>query len=346
MVVLASLSMSSTLAQDIYEIDNQFYSTKEIGKSVDIGQRKTLLIRSAESLRGHITLNAGDHKDITVSFRKQARAATRSLATDYIDLISVVTKAPPDMIVLFLKAPNPAPWNSETETGLVEIDVFLPRDFVVELEAIYFSVTAEGGLKSLLVSNSLGSFDIDGITEELTLATKNQRITLNHISGKINVSTTNAPLKAKNIVSPSDAAVFKNEGGEINIEGFVGQLNCRNKFGRIKITDFELYGDGNFIRSTSGPIEVALIAANEAQLVINNRYEDISISFPDTLSAYFSLSVDEDGSIEAEGFEFKTDLVETDRLNLIAGDGTVEIVSSIRGKGRIFVTGIKGDDRK
>lgn len=341
---LALLLTSSAPAQDIFEIENQFYSTKEISKSIEFGQRRTLLIRSAESLRGSISLKAGDHKDITISYRKQARAVSRSQATDYIDLISVVTKAPPDMIVLFLKAPNPSPWNSETETGQVEIDIFLPHDFTVEIEATYFSVSSEGGLKALLDANSFGSFDIDGITEELILGTKNQRITLNNISGKINVSTTNARLRASRIVSPADAAVFRNEGGEIDIDGFVGQLNSRNKFGSITITDFQLFGDGNIIRSTSGRVEVALIGANEGQLVINNRYSDIHLSFPDTLSVYLSLSVDEEGTIEVEGFEFKTDLVETDRLNLIAGDGVIEIVSSIRGKGDIFVNGFKGAD--
>jgi hypothetical protein len=227
---------------------------------------------------------------------------------------------------------------------MVEVEISLPHDFIVELEATYFSVDAEGGLRALLVPNSLGSFDIDGITEELTLGTKNQRITLDNISGKINVSTTNASVRATNIVSLSDPAVFRNESGDIEIKGLVGQVNVRNKFGRIMITDFELHGDGNFIRSTSGPVEVVLLGADNGQLVINNNYEDIRLTIPETLSAYLSLSVGEDGSIEAEGFEFTTDLVEQDRLNLITGTGTVEIVSSIRGKGEIVVTGTKGDD--
>ena len=344
LLVLIFSGISSSQAQDIHEVENQFYSTKAINKSADFSKQRTLLIRSAESLRGKIFLQASDRKDISFSYRKQARAANRSVATDFIDLISVAVKTTPDMVVLSLKAPNPAPWNSETETGLIEMRISLPNDFAVELEATYFSLVSEGDLRAIAVPNSLGSFDIDGITEELTLATKNQRVTLNNISGRINVATTNAPLKATNIISPSGPAAFRNEGGEIDIEGIIGQVNARNKFGRISITSFELVGDANFIRSVSGPVEVALISANEGQLVINNRYEDISISIPDTLSVYMSLSVDENGTIEATGFPFKTDLVEQDRLNLISGEGTVEIVSSIRGKGSIFVTGIEGDD--
>lgn len=331
-------------AQDISEIEKGYYGTRKIDMAVvKLEQKTTLQIRAAEGLRGNITLIGRDINNIGISYTKQARAANRSIAIDYIDLISVNSKELPDRIVLSLKAPNPAPWNSVTEAGLINMTITLPKNFTVILEGTYFSVRTEGQLKSLIAQNSLGSFEVEGITEALTISTKNQRITLDDITGRINVSTSNAPIRASHLLSPNEAAVFNNEGGTIDIEGFEGQLNARNKFGKIAITDFQLYGDANFIRSSSGPVEVTLSGANEGQLVINNRYEDINLTIPDSLSAYLSLSVDEDGEIEVVGLPFTADLIEQDRLNLISGTGTVEIVSSIRGKGNIYVTGIKGD---
>lgn len=331
-------------AQDIFEVEKGYYATRKIDMAVvRLDQRKRLQIRAAEGLRGNITLIGEERSSVSITYSKQARAANRSMAIDYIDLISVSAKELPDRVVLSLKAPNPPPWNSETEAGLIDMNIILPSDFTVDLEATYFSVQTEGRLESLSSTNSLGSFEIEGITGSLTLSTKNQRITLDSITGKINVSTTNATIRASNIFSSSDPAVFTNEGGAIDIEGFAGQLNARNKFGRVAITDFSLYGDANFVRCTSGPVEIKLSGANEGQLVINNRYEDINLTVPDTLAAYFSLSVDEDGKIEVVGLPFTADLIEQDRLNLISGNGTVEIVSSIRGKGNIYVTGIKGD---
>lgn len=99
---------------------------------------------------------------------------------------------------------------------------------------------------------------------------------------------------------------------------------------------FEPAGNSNYIlRSSSGP--TILDGLNEAQLVISNQYEDIEITVPDTISAYMSLKVDEDGMIEATHFQFRTDLAERNRLNLHSGgDGKGEISGTAQGKGNIF----------
>jgi hypothetical protein len=81
----------------------------------------------------------------------------------------------------------------------------------------------------------------------------------------------------------------------------------------------------------------------EGQLVVSNRNEDIDITVPDSLSAFLSLAVDDNGVIEATGFRFTTDLLEANRLNLITGDGTVTISSTIRGEGNIYVRGSQGE---
>ncbi len=79
---------------------------------------------------------------------------------------------------------------------------------------------------------------------------------------------------------------------------------------------------------------------NEGQLVVSSKHDDIEIFVPESISAFFSLSVDENGEIEADGFPFSTDLIENDKLNLISGDGLVDISSSIRGEGNIYIRGI------
>jgi len=81
----------------------------------------------------------------------------------------------------------------------------------------------------------------------------------------------------------------------------------------------------------------------EGQLVVSNRNEDIDITVPADISAFFSLNVGENGVIEATNFPFTTDLVQRNRINLISGDGTVDVSGSIRGEGNIYIRGYRGE---
>ncbi|MCP4683839.1 MAG: hypothetical protein GY867_00165, partial [bacterium] len=166
---------------------------------------------------------------------------------------------------------------------------------------------------------------------------------LDNITGQISASTSNSTLRATNINTGDSQAKFRNNGGDIRIEGFVGGINAKNSYGRITIVDFEPRGQSNHIRSTSGPITLEISQMSEGQLVVANRHEDIDITIPDTLSAYLTLAVDEDGVIEATHFPFVSDLVQPNRLSLVAGAGDVDISGTVRGKGNIYVRGTKGE---
>jgi hypothetical protein len=159
----------------------------------------------------------------------------------------------------------------------------------------------------------------------------------------VSAATTNSSLMAENITSVKDQARFRNDGGDIEITGLVGTLDIKNSYGRITVENFESRGRSSYIRGASGPISIELVSMTEGQLVVSNRQEDVEITVPDTLSAFYTLSVDDDGIIEASNFPFTPDLVERNRLNLQSGDGRVDILGSVKGKGNIYVRGRSGD---
>ena len=231
-----------------------------------------------------------------------------------------------------------------TEAGELEVVVTVPQQAEVEIDALYFDVAVVGPLGALRVPSSLGRFDVENVHGEIEISTANQRVNVKDISGSISISTKNSPILARSLhASGGSAANFRNEGGTIDIEDFAGAINLKGEYGRISLTNFRLSGESSFIRSSSGPIVIEITEMTEGQLVINNRNEDIDITVPDNLDAFLSMAVSDGGSIEATGFIFKTDLVKPNRLNIIAGDGTVEIASSVRGQGNIYVRGIEGD---
>ncbi len=338
-----SLIAASALPQQILEKEKGLYTTPDQKASVAMGAQGSILIKSAVSLSGTLEIRAADTKTVSVTYTKQARADSRSKGVDYIDLISVALDEVAGQVKLELRAPNPGPWNKETEAGIVGAVVTVPTLSRIEVDATQFDVTVVGPLKGLVVRPSFGKMDISKITEKLDVSTANRRVALDDIAGDITVSTTNASIMASSIVSGSGPARFRNDGGDIKIDGCTGIINVKSSYGRVDILNFEPRGEASFVRGNSGPISIDIKQMGKARLVVSNQLEDIEIMVPDTVSAAFSLAVDGDGDIEATNFPFKTDLVERDRLNLHARKGDAEISSSVRGKGNIYIRGVKGE---
>jgi hypothetical protein len=319
------------------------FATDNIVIARPVAPKAKITIASAIHLSGTIKITSHSVDSLRVEYRKVAKASGRSQAIDFIDLISVVAEGRDESPMVRMRAPNPAPWSGTDYSGSVEAKLAVPVGAEVEIQAPTFDVTVAGPLRGMDIPESLGRLEISRITERLTVATANRRIILSDISGRISAATTNSTLMAERITSTDDQARFRNDGGDIDIDGLVGSLNARNSYGRITVKNFEARGSSSYIRGTSGPISVEIISMSEGQLVITNRQEDIEINVPDTLSAFYTLSVEDDGIIEATNFPFTPDLVERDRLNLVSGDGRIDIRASVKGKGNVFVRGRRGD---
>jgi len=332
-------------AQDIFKKDNNLYSTRELTISIPNIDHRKLIVKSAMTLSGKLSIvtsnkeGASSDNQVIVNYYKQAKTDSESKAIDFIDLIDVSLEKVPEGIQLELRAPNPAPWE-KMDLGLVNADIVIPEFCEVEIDAPYFDVTAEGPFESMAIPSSFGRFDIQYVTEKLSLATLNRRVAIKNISGSIDVSTTNSSLIALDINCPDDKAIFRNDGGDIKIDGVTGQLNVKNNYGRIEIKNFEPRGQENYIRDFNGPIDVSILSMTDQQLLISNRFEDIDITVPDNISAILALAVDEGNKIEVSNLFFKPDLVRKNRLNLVVGKGKGLINGSISGRGNIFVRGI------
>jgi len=342
-LLIAGLLAGTAAAQDIFQSEPGVYSTTDLRLSKPMAERQKVLIRATSNLLGQLTFTTADQPTISMVYVKVAKTGSRTRAFDYIDLMSVSLDLFPDYVRLDLRAPNPAPWQADRESGSIDAEITVPEGCAIEIEALYFDVVAEGPFQSLTSSASLGRYDVSDVRETLKISTANRRVKVERISGDISVTTSNAELDAIDIQCPAQAARFRNDGGDIRIAGLEGQLNVKNSFGRIDVIGFRASGEGNFIRSSSGPIEIELDALTDGQLVVNNRYEDIEMLMPSTISAFFSLAVDDDGVIDASNITFTPTLVKPNRLAFSSGGGDVDISASIRGKGNILITGIDLD---
>lgn len=335
----AALLMISTssFAQEIREESKGLFATRELQKSASPGKGNQLLIKSAASLRGKLTILATSEDRAILTYFKKAHTSRKSHAIDYLDQIAVVLSKTPRGLKLEMRAPNPPPWDSD-ESGIVEAVLEIPEGFAVEIEAAEFDVEAVGPFLSFENTASLGRMDISHVSEYLEVETANQRVTVTDISGQVRVSTTNSILTADGMSDLTHPAILRNDGGDVRIHGLTGGLNVKNAYGRIEIVDWDPGDEKSYVRCNSGPILISLVELNKGQLLITNRYEDIELSLPEEFSAVLTLTVDGGSKIEADRFAFTTELVEPNRLNLVVGDGSGLISGSIRGKGNIYVT--------
>lgn len=340
LVLVCGLS-AAVSAQEVLKLEEGLFSTKELKQVIKPAGVTTLSIQSALSLEGELDIRADDVSEVTITYFEQARAESRSQGIDYIDLITVVSEKVADHVRINLRAPNPAPWQKEDGRGRVNASILVPKRFAVEIEAAQFDVVAAGPFRSFVVRSSLGKVELADVTDKVDITTANRRVRVENLAGDISITTANSSLEAERISARGSAARFRNEGGDIRIRELSGAVNIRNTFGRIDLAQFRPNDESSVIRGTSGPISVELETASDGRLMISNELEDIELRVPATVEAAFSLSIDADGTIEASGFPFKTDLVEHNRLHLLAGSGRAEITGTVRGKGNIFVRGLE-----
>lgn len=326
-------------AQEIFKEASDRFSTATLTGSIDIGAKKHLQIKSATTMHGYISISTDKTTEIRIEYKKKAKTTIRSRAFDYVDRIDAVLERMPDGARLELKAPNPAPWSETDDAGFIEIEVIVPEHISIDIDAAKYDVDAVGPFSGITIEKSYGRIDISDVDGPVEAATTNRRVSVERINGTVDITTQNSTIEAREIECLSGTSHFKNENGDIVIDGFIGNLFVRNSFGRIEIGQFEAQGTTNIIRGSSEPITIELVNLDDVQLAVSNRYEDIEISVPDEVKTTFSLSVEEDGKIEVMNLPFTANQIQKNYLYLIAGDESSQIKASIRGKGNIFVRG-------
>lgn len=338
-LLLAVLFPAVLFAQEVFETSGGTFSTGKLTHKMEIGTTNRLLIRAAANLPGSLILKTSKVKEVNITYYKKARSGDKKLAIDYIDLIAVVLDKTPEALRLELRAPNPAPWGGDTEWGMVEAEITVPEMCFVEMEAPLFDIGAVGPFQGIVILSSLGKVDVSNVLEKLDVTTSNRKVNVADISGTISISTSNANLVARNLVAIDKRCEIENEHGDIRIDGFTGELNVECSYGRVNISAAKLRGKRNAIRGMSGPIALEINEVTDAQLRITNRYEDVELTLPENASAALSLAVDEGGKIELSNLNVKPELIEQNRMNLVAGKGGSIITGSVRGSGNIYVRG-------
>ncbi len=339
-LLMVLLAGSRTKAQEIYKESEGLYSTREIVSAeiaTDAGNHVS--IESASTLEGTVHVTTDKGTTVRATYHKKARTESKSKAIDYIDLIGLSFSKSPQGARIQMRAPNPAPWQERSEAGMVDLELTVPEGSYLEFDARQFNLDIEGPVSGVVVPSSLGRIDIVDVDGVVDVSTANQKVSLENIVGEISVVTSNARIDATNLKSRGTPGSFRNDGGDIMIEDYTGEISARNNFGRISIVGLTPMGTKNYIRGLSEPVLVEIVDMQNARLTVTNQYEDIDLVVPRSISALISLAVEEGSTIEATNLLVKPDLVESNRLYLMSGDGESTLTGSIQGRGNIYIQG-------
>lgn len=342
-IIIIFILYPLVVGQEIYKEQRDTFSTKKIKNKLVVPQIGMLEILSSESLQGKINISTTKENLVTVTYIKTAKTDSKESAIDIIDLIGVSLEITNKGAQLKLRTPNPAPWDTPKESAVLDIELVIPENYKLNIDASYFDILAAGPFAELVVPNSLGRLEISNVSDFLELNALNRNVIITDIRGEINISTQNSSITANNINTSEKRVTIYNDGGEIQLNNIKAELNIKNNYGKVSITNFTPIGKKNYIRALHGPIFISIDKILTDQLIVNNRFEDIEIFVPSDISAEFSLAVEEESKIEVTDIIFTPGLIQENRLNLTAGDGKYEISSLIRGKGNIYIKGRNGD---
>ena len=326
-------------AEEVKEIDKNRFETGKIELTSPMASDKIVSISSAVNLSGKLIIRTTETNQAIFIFNKTLKTSSKSEAIDYAEVINIVLEETSKGINLLLQAPNPAPWSGTDNSGIVEGELQIPKASRIEIDAQYFDLNIIGPFKAVESKSSFGRAEVENISEFLYLATSNQDIIASNITGEINLTTSHADIKVKNLVTTGQLAYIKNENGSITGETLSGVFDVKNSFGRIRLSELTLVSDRSRISGSYSPINLRIKGINKAGLTVHNTNEDIKVFVPESLTAEFSLRVDNNGEIDVEGLEIKPTLVENSRLDFESGAGGPRIRMSIRDDGNISIRG-------
>lgn len=328
-----------TFAQEIFRENKDLFATKELSEKMSLSPQSNVLIKSSGALHGKINIITGEDDVIIVNYYKKAKTRSKSEAVDFIDLIAVDVNKSEKGARIEIRAPNPAPWSETDKSAFVEIEIITPEFCSIDIEAEHFDVVASGPFTSFRVKSSLGRMEVENVTEQLDLVTSNRRVEVRDVSGNIMISTKHSKLTVDNVLGTQNKLVIFNEQGEINLNNISAELSLKSSYSKIDINNFTPTGRKNYIRGMHAPILISINRFDAENFIVSNRHEDVEMEVPSDLSAVLALAVEEGSKIEVSDFPFKADLVQENRLSLVAGKGDILINGSIRGGGNIYIKG-------
>lgn len=281
-----------------------------------------------------------------------------------------------DGIRLRVLSPTRAPWEGKASGIRVKLLITVPHNFAIESSNSYSQIGLIGPLGDISINNEYGAVSAQDIKGEVSIKTSYSDVSLSNIQGDIDIQTSYSSITARDIVISDNPGLFETSYGRIileNIKGpleantsydsivasnleagegsiilrtnyakikaenISGELICETSYSPVELTNINFTHGINNIETRYSPINLELFKIDDAQLIINNTYNNINLSLPKDISARLTLAVDRGGKIHTLGIPIKPLVMEKTRLEGLVGDGRSQLELNVDGIGEINI---------
>lgn len=227
-----------------------------------------------------------------------------------------------------------------------DIQITVPVGTRVEIDAPYLQLTSTGPVGGLTVRESYQPVEISGADGHLNISAVNTRVSVENLTGSFEISNSNGKIILTDITvtdlrsSALRSASARTENNDISLTRYTGPMNFHVTRGTIRGRSVTLTGRKSTLRNSGGVIDIRFDdVAHSARLQVRNSFEDVRLRFKEDISATFSLTAREDGTIDLRNIPHRVDKVTEQKFEAIAGEGLAQVRVTTRHGGDIFITG-------
>jgi hypothetical protein len=326
-----------------FQLAQLYYGNEEYTSStqleVSTNGAEKLHINTPDNLGGSLNLRVWDEDRCLVKFECWARADSEKKAKNFVDMIDITLEREEDFVELTLTTPHQAPWEGTNYGIKANLDIFIPKDFILKTKTFNFDLNIRGPLKEVDVDNKYGKTYVSNVSEITRLNGTYNTMDLENIQGDLEVHTTYNSIYARDVDTKKGKASFKTIYGKIDLEGIRGQIEAETIYSPIYATDISLLGGVNRIQTVYSKIDLEFEQIEDSELYVKNTYGNINVSVPEDLSARLTLTVDRGGTIHTTGILIAPTVLKKTRLEGICGQGESKLEMNIDGIGKIYIEG-------
>ena len=227
-----------------------------------------------------------------------------------------------------------------------DIQITVPIGTRVEIDAPYLRLTSSGPVGGLTVRESYQPVEISGADGHLNISAVNTRVSVENLTGSFEISNNNGKIILTDITvtdlqsSALRSASARTENNDISLTRYTGPMNFHVTRGKIRGRSVTLTGRKSTLRNSGGVIDIRFDnVAHSVRLQVRNSFEDVRLRFKEDISATFSLTAREDGTIDLRNIQHRVDKVTEQKFEAIAGEGLAQVRVTTRHGGDILITG-------
>jgi hypothetical protein len=272
--------------------------------------------------------------------------------------------------------PTRAPWEGKDSGIRLRLRIKVPHNMKIDTKNSYSDIKLVGPLAGISVNNEYGSVLARDIKGEIVIKTSYSDVSLERVEGDIDVQTSYSGILARDITitnnmglfetsygsitlanirgaleantsyesidasnlnAPDGSIVLRTSYGKIKADNISGELICETSYNPIELSNINFTHGVNNIQTRYAPIDIDMFKIDDAQLLINNTYNNINLILPSDISARLTLAVDKGGKIHTRGFAIKPLVMEKTRLEGLIGDGRSQVELNVDGIGEIDI---------